>query len=96
MKAVKRYSPAWCKAICRGLVKDAHDREHMLMAVAEVSPSRAVGKGPDPNEFHEDAGQEVRQISEWDGGGLWDDIAGMPLDRQKVNRPKKKSKHKIS
>ena len=85
-KAAERYPPALCRAICRGLIKDSRSTACQVRAVAEVSPPGVRARRPDPNAFHEIVEQQVRQIGECDSGGAWDDVTGMPLDRQKVQR----------
>ena len=84
--ATERYPPALCRAICRGFIKETRNNVQCVKAVAEVSPSNVKEKLPNPDEFHEDMECEIRKIAEWEGGGAWDDVTGMPLDRQKVQK----------
>ena len=57
-----------------------------LSAVAEVSPGNAPA---DPNEDHENMEEEVRRLSAKEENAAYDDITGMPLDRQKVQAARK-------
>ena len=83
-KASERYPPALCRAICRGLIKEAQIQVQHLKAMVEVTAPGADLTIPNPDEFHESVMQEFRNLAEWDGGGAWDDVTSMPLDKRKV------------
>ena len=85
-KAAERYPPALCRAICRGLTKEVQNHVQHLNAVVEVSAPVAKTALANPEEFHESMEQEFRKLAEWNGGGACDDVTGMPLDRQKVQK----------
>ena len=55
-----------------------------LQAVAEVMASSRIHKTVNPNEFHESPAETLTYLSMSLGGGAWDDVTGMPLDRERV------------
>ena len=81
-KAAERYPPALCRAICRGLIKHTQHHENGIHAVAVIQSNSSAHKLLDPGQFHEDMDHELRKVAEWDRGGAWGDVTGMPLDRR--------------
>ena len=80
-----RYPPELCRAICRGLLRERRAHNDGIRAVAEIS-SNNVQKPPNPHDFHEGVGEAIHQLSPSPGGGAWDDVTGMPLDRKSVQK----------
>ena len=78
------YMPGMCRAICRGLAHEKCDEKMSLRAMVEVAPSVGPRKALDPEEFHEAVWESIGQLAQWEGGGAWDDVTGMPLDRKQV------------
>ena len=86
-QAAARYPPELCRAICCGLRRERQTRAEGISAVAEISSSSGSGRdAPNPEDFHEGLGEAINQISPSPGGGAWDDVTGMPLDRKSVQK----------
>ena len=79
-----RYTPELCRAICRGLRRERQAQAEGVRAVAEISSSGQAM--PNPQDFHEGVGEAIHQLSPSPGGGAWDDVTGMPLDRKSVQK----------
>ena len=81
-----RFTPAMCRAICRGLIHEKACEAGGLRAVAEVSPCESGAKVPDADEFHEVAPNTREYLSALTENGAWDDATGLALDRKRVQK----------
>ena len=79
------------RAICRGLIKEKRNGTEGLCAVAEVHPGKWPTKPvrtnlriKDPEEYHEALDEEIRLLTSREENTAYDDVTGLPLDRQRV------------
>ena len=87
-KATEQYTPEFCQAVCKGLLKEKRHRVMHLCQVAEIKAMNKGERGRDIEEGHdrEEARKSLEALNgmcEWEA---WDDVSGMKLDLEQVKR----------
>ena len=87
-KATEQYTPEFCRAVCRGLLKEKRHRVMHLCQVAEIKAMTKGEKGRDVEDGHdrEEARRSLEALNgmcEWEA---WDDVSGMKLDIEQVKK----------